>query len=1575
MRKMFFLQSKILELDSESSDPPDLLNVRYYLMDFNSNGKQDILLYNSSSGNIKVYEYISSSVGFRIIESEDIYSYASLYIGDFNGDGNGDILYFKNDTWYVKKSTGKNFLTAEIVNLDTYESRLKVVYSYLDITTNPYTVVKDIDGDGISEVIHSYPIWKTDNETHNKAKYVIKKYDGNDFIDELSFTRNTNSVDHFWGHVNSSPSGYWRDIGESRPTYISELEVSKRAFWEIMKVYSPIYEMDFTETHTYKKLNTLKTTFSEIVIDYNKEKLNLYNKYRNPTDKSEIEGLFFNSRVTIGLVKTVKFNHISLNYKYNSPRINYGGKGFLGFAETTVDNITTGLTTVSERELISSHQVLMPRRETTKKGSTILSFSEQKYDLETPIGDNTTIYRPQLNYTLKKNKLNKTGTKTTYLNYDSDGNPTNIKTEYYDGDNLIPDYYQQITTNYTNEGSWGINYLPESITKMVTNGDDTVRQTTTFEYNSNGSLHRKTIAPDSTFEMQTSYDSYDEYGNVTSITASTPNDESISAQASTMNYTDDGRFLESKTTAGMMTSFQYDLTKSQLIAETSPSGLTTRYFYNALGQKYKTLSTIGVESYTTLNWAVNDTDAPDDAMYYSLSKTSGIAETRTYFNKKGQVLRTLSYGFDGEKIYTDKEYDSKDRLYRESLPYFKEDSELKWTTYTYNDPYERLSEVTSPDGTKNKTIYDDTNRKVTSKVIKDGVTQQSIRYSNALGQTTISEDNMENKVHYVYDIAGRLKESWVNDQTQHKTIFTYDSRGNRLSILDPDAGTISSTYDALGRPHTQTNARGHYSIYNYDDLGRIHTQTTKESVNGLILETLEYNYLSTGAAIGQLNWIKQDGSIKESYDYDELGRLKTKTEHIDNLSFTHSHTYDDYGRMDRLIYPSGFEVKNIYNDNGDLWQITSGNQVIYENTEFSALGALEAYNIGTRNVSLHYDNIGRLDYQGCSDIQSMSYSYDPMNNLKYRVDDITNQKEAFDYDNLNRLTGINYLKNNIEKPRFEASIDYDETGNILSKSGVGSNLMYGENGKPHALTSINTPMGYQPPKQDINYTYFNKVKSIDQNDGEYTYDYTYGIDHQRRKTVYKENGVLKRTKYYIGNYEKVIEEDGDVVEYHYLNANDGLFGIFVKTNDGNGELKYILSDHLGSLTTVLDDNGDVEQAYSYDAWGKPRLYNNWTEDAVNHLLADRGFTGHEHLPSVFGLIDMNGRMYDPILGRFLSPDPYVQAPDFAQNFNRYAYCWNNPLLYTDPSGEFIGMAAKLLVFVNELFYSNSIEEAWSKTSIVDEASNCMQYPIYSKGNTTITAGVEPFSLGVSARIINTTGDITTSANIGYGFAGFFAGVGINYHPGDHINIGIGGGYGSNSWSVGGSFTYDGYGAGYYYTKYGDADSGISGTSNPQPIGGVNLYFNDISFKLENDFLARSGDKWRSNAWELRYKDFAIGNYVYNNDPEGEDGINSWDINIESKLWGRNRFSKKDNGMFGGWKNGKVFSSPLYFSVRVGNRVERVGYNHSIFQDATQNFIHKYLPFGRQNFYTKYNDSTYGMYYYSGWYNPYSIFGK
>ena len=114
---------------------------------------------------------------------------------------------------------------------------------------------------------------------------------------------------------------------------------------------------------------------------------------------------------------------------------------------------------------------------------------------------------------------------------------------------------------------------------------------------------------------------------------------------------------------------------------------------------------------------------------------------------------------------------------------------------------------------------------------------------------------------------------------------------------------------------------------------------------------------------------------------------------------------------------------------------------------------------------------------------------------------------------------------------------------------------------------------------------------------------------------------------------------------------------------------YILKDHLGSWTTITDAEGNVEQELSFDAWGNLRDADTWTGTGTEAPMFDRGYTGHEHM-TAFGLINMNGRCYDPLMSSFLSVDEYVQDPTSAQNFNRYAYCLNNPLKYTDPSGWF-----------------------------------------------------------------------------------------------------------------------------------------------------------------------------------------------------------------------------------------------------------------------------------------------------------------
>jgi RHS repeat-associated protein len=128
----------------------------------------------------------------------------------------------------------------------------------------------------------------------------------------------------------------------------------------------------------------------------------------------------------------------------------------------------------------------------------------------------------------------------------------------------------------------------------------------------------------------------------------------------------------------------------------------------------------------------------------------------------------------------------------------------------------------------------------------------------------------------------------------------------------------------------------------------------------------------------------------------------------------------------------------------------------------------------------------------------------------------------------------------------------------------------------------------------------------------------------------------------------------------------------IETYSLNPEIQQILIQTMnyrqGSIVALVKQNGTVSERYSYDAWGRRRNPANWADYNVPApRLISRGYTGHEML-DCFGLINMNGRMYDPVIGRVLSPDNYVQDPTNTQSFNRYSYCLNNPLRYTDPSG-------------------------------------------------------------------------------------------------------------------------------------------------------------------------------------------------------------------------------------------------------------------------------------------------------------------
>ena len=157
-----------------------------------------------------------------------------------------------------------------------------------------------------------------------------------------------------------------------------------------------------------------------------------------------------------------------------------------------------------------------------------------------------------------------------------------------------------------------------------------------------------------------------------------------------------------------------------------------------------------------------------------------------------------------------------------------------------------------------------------------------------------------------------------------------------------------------------------------------------------------------------------------------------------------------------------------------------------------------------------------------------------------------------------------------------------------------------------------------------------------------------------------------------GSVEIVCNKTDNSTKFVFYLGGDAYSAPAIFISDGETQkLYYLHRDYLGSIVMLTDEDGNIAERRHFDPWGQPIKIADSAGNTLDKLtLLDRGFTGHEHLQTV-GLIHMNGRLYDPVLHRFLQPDNYVQDPFNTQNFNRYGYCLNNPLVYVDENGEFV----------------------------------------------------------------------------------------------------------------------------------------------------------------------------------------------------------------------------------------------------------------------------------------------------------------
>jgi len=162
----------------------------------------------------------------------------------------------------------------------------------------------------------------------------------------------------------------------------------------------------------------------------------------------------------------------------------------------------------------------------------------------------------------------------------------------------------------------------------------------------------------------------------------------------------------------------------------------------------------------------------------------------------------------------------------------------------------------------------------------------------------------------------------------------------------------------------------------------------------------------------------------------------------------------------------------------------------------------------------------------------------------------------------------------------------------------------------------------------------------------------------------KTTAAPKETTLYVGKeYERITDSNGT---RHRYTIAAGSTTVQVERADGSAvdEAKYMLGDNLGSTNVILDAAGNEVQRLAFDPWG---MRTNADPGTSVNQITNKGYTGHE-MDDETGVVNMNARIYDPYLGRFLSPDTLVPNPYDLQQYNRYSYVSNNPLKFVDPSG-------------------------------------------------------------------------------------------------------------------------------------------------------------------------------------------------------------------------------------------------------------------------------------------------------------------
>lgn len=808
----------------------------------------------------------------------------------------------------------------------------------------------------------------------------------------------------------------------------------------------------------------------------------------------------------------------------------------------------------------------------------------------------------------------------------------------------------------------------------------TATRTSSFEYDPDtGLLVKESIEPDQPqMRLDTTY-TYDAFGNRISATVSSPatGTAAIASRTTTTTYDANGQFPVTTSNAlGHTETKVFDARLGVVTSLTGPNGLTTTWQYDGFGRKTRENRADG--SYTVWTYDTCDAACPANAVYRIVTQVySGSTQIApvsvAYFDQHNRSLRSATQGFNGSWIYKDTVYNNQGRAEKVSRPYFA-GQPVYWVTSEYDD-LGRVVRVYEPDDPDTPALSVAYNGLTVSRTNRKG--QVTTETQNSQGQKVSVTDAQGNVTTYAYDPFGSLVRT--TDPAGNQIVNLYDLRGRKTQTTDPDLGLWKYEYNALGELVKQTDAKNQVTTMAYDKLGRMTQRTEPGLTSDWIYDTAAYGK-------GKLYQAKTSLGYLRTHVYDNKGRPQSTQSNLGtgNPVLTTSVTYDTVGRAATSTYPSGVSIKQVYNAWGYLAEVRNAgsNALYWRADQMDAEGHVlkETYGNGVVTERTYAADSGRIQNilgtsAGGQQIQAHAYVYDTIGNVTIVADAPNNQLEIRGgYDTLNRLTQVETYLNGVASTE---NIAYNALGNITSKTGVG-NYTYGDPLHKHAVTAVtggpvNLSYAYDAngnlvsgAGRSITWAAWNMPASV--TSGGQTQSWLYDPEHSRYKLT-----AAGRTTWYLnpsvhqgGHYERTLYTSGTVEHRHTLYGGGKPIGEIVSFDGGApAQTCYFHGDIQGSITAVTSEAGTVITRFRYDPWGKQTLVSgsNTGIDATR-----QGHTGHEMLDG--GLTHMNGRLYDPVLARFVSADPHVDNPFDLQSLNRYSYVNNNPLGFTDPSGYF-----------------------------------------------------------------------------------------------------------------------------------------------------------------------------------------------------------------------------------------------------------------------------------------------------------------